>query len=218
MTQKIFKKSRFIHLLASVCLAGTMLAGCGEPVFANVDPAWEEQAAVIVPETPAESPVPEAPEQGFSTPGNGDLGDEVEDSKQKDFYTIRTKDNKTFYLVIDHANSVDNVYLLSLVDEYDLEEFMDGTALSRETVAEPVQPTVTPTPTPEPTPTPTPAVSGEPEKKAPYENSTLWILGGGLVLFLLLYYFKIYKPSHDTGDDDSEGLETDDALPTEREE
>ena len=62
-------------------------------------------------------------EQGFTTPGNGTLGDQVKNSGSKDFFTVRTKNNNTFYLVIDHANSSENVYMLSLIDEDDLAEF-----------------------------------------------------------------------------------------------
>lgn len=54
--------------------------------------------------------------------------DTVKTSGQMDFYTIRTANNQTYYLVIDHSGAVDNVYLLSTIDENDLEDFIDSGA------------------------------------------------------------------------------------------
>lgn len=45
-----------------------------------------------------------------------------------DFYTIRTANNQTYYLVVDHSGAVDNVYLLSTIDANDLEDFVDSGA------------------------------------------------------------------------------------------
>ena len=56
----------------------------------------------------------------------------------------------------------------------------------------------------------------EPEKTFPVENGTMAILCAGALLFVLLYYFKIYKPSHEEEEED-EGIETGDGFPTERE-
>ena len=64
-------------------------------------------------------------ENAFSTPGNASLGDVVRNSDSKDFYTIKTENDNTFYLVIDHAGSYDNVYMLSTIDENDLKEFLE---------------------------------------------------------------------------------------------
>ena len=55
----------------------------------------------------------------------------------------------------------------------------------------------------------------EPEQKAMPQISNLLILGAGAVVFALLYYFKIYKPSHEEEEED-EGIETGDGFPTER--
>ena len=49
----------------------------------------------------------------------------VRNSDSKDFYTIKTENDNTFYLVIDHAGSYDNVYMLSTIDENDLKEFLE---------------------------------------------------------------------------------------------
>ena len=64
-------------------------------------------------------------ENAFSTPGNATLGDMIKSSGSKDFYTIRTDNDNTFYLVIDHSGNMDNVYMLSTIDENDLKDFLE---------------------------------------------------------------------------------------------
>ena len=64
-------------------------------------------------------------ENAFSTPGNATLGDMIKSSGSKDFYTIRTDNDNTFYLVIDHSGNMDNVYMLSAIDENDLKDFLE---------------------------------------------------------------------------------------------
>ena len=231
MLSKAVKKRRALMALAAVFAAACLLVSCsGIPAYANVDPTWEEEnweeeETVIPEQTPEETPpediVPEEtePEQGFTTPGNGDLGDEIKNSSGKDFYTIHTKNNKTFYLVVDHSNNTENVYMLSLIDENDLAEFMDQT--EKEIEAEVTPPVIipeTPAPTEPPEQPETTTPEPEPEKKQPFENSTVLILGCAALLFGLLYYFKIYKPKHEEDEEDSEGIEMGDGLPTEREE
>ena len=157
-------------------------------------------------------------EQGFTTPGNGDLGDQIKSSSGKDFYTIHTKNNNTFYMVIDHTNSNENVYMLSLIDEDDLSEFLKetGTSSSQKTTA----PVLLPETGTQPENESTEKTTQEPQQpaQAPFQNSMIWILlaaGAGLAAF---YYIKIYKPGHEEEEDDSEGMETGDGLPTEFEE
>ena len=157
-------------------------------------------------------------EPGFTTPGNGDLGDQIKSSNGKDFYTIHTKNNNTFYLVIDHANSTENVYMLSLIDEDDLSEFLKetGTSSSQKTTA----PVLLPETRTQAENESTEKTTQEPQQPAqgPFQNSMIWILlaaGAGLAAF---YYIRIYKPGHEEEEDDSEGMETGDGLPTEYEE
>ena len=228
MQSKAVKKRRALMVLAAVFAAVCLLVSCsGIPAYANVDPTWEEEnweeeETVIPEQTPEETPpediVPEEtePEQGFTTPGNGDLGDEIKNSSGKDFYTIHTKNNNTFYLVVDHANSQENVYMLSLIDENDLAEFMDQTEKETEEEVTPavIIPETPPTEAPEQPETTEP----EPEKQQPFANSNVLILGGAALIFGLLYYFRIYKPKHEEDEEDSEGIEMGDGLPTEREE
>ena len=92
MTGSMIKKKTLLAL-AALFAACVLMMSCVRPAYANVDPTWEEEETVIPEQTPEETPpeetVPEAPEtepeQGFTTPGNGDLGDEIKNSTGKDF-------------------------------------------------------------------------------------------------------------------------------------
>ncbi|MSS13817.1 CD1107 family mobile element protein [Porcincola intestinalis] len=204
-------------LLAAAVAVMCVVFGSVTPAFAFVDPTWEESTA----EPPAEetvaeeSPVEEAQsetEQPFSTPGNGELGDEIS-SGMKDFYTIHTKNNNTFYLVVDHSGNQDNVYMLSLIDENDLSEFLNEAVKEPET--EPPVVVV-----PETTPEPETEVTVTPEPKQKQENNssrmTLIILAV-ISVGAAAYYFKIYKPKKQADEYETEGMETGDGLDTENE-
>ena len=160
-----------------------------------------------------------AAEPGFTTPGNGALGDQIKNSNGKDFYTIHTKNNNTFYLVIDHANSSENVYMLSLIDEDDLAEFLGEDTTKKTEVTTP--PVILPETEKNPEESPQ-AKEPEPAPRSPltmiYNNLGLiaiFVVGAGA-----LYYFKIYKPKHEQNEEEySEGLEVeDDGLPMESDE
>lgn len=158
-------------------------------------------------------------EQGFTTPGNASLGDQIRSSNGKDFFTIKTKNNNTFYLVIDHANSTDNVYMLSLIDEDDLAEFMKKEPEKATQTAS--LPSILPETHKEKE---TEAPAGKQEEVPARENPIKQNLGLIVIAAAgfagVLYYFKVYKPRREEEEEDySEGLETEgDGLPTEREE
>ena len=69
-----------------------------------------------VPETPTPVTTPLTPE------GNLTLVDDikVEESTEKQFVTLQSKNGNYFYLVIDRSGDKENVYFLNLVDEADL--------------------------------------------------------------------------------------------------
>ena len=137
------------RVLAAV-MAAAMILGTSTTAFANASPpegqeAAQEQSASAgengqtenVPadaatETPQTEPVLEEDGTGgtaFTTPGNAQVQDDITEDGSKEFLTITTKNNNTFYLVIDRSASTENVYLLSQIDENDLQEFLkDGAA------------------------------------------------------------------------------------------
>lgn len=214
--------------LAAMVMMVCALVGSVMPAFAQVDPDWEETTAVEENlEETEEEPGTEKEEDNkkndkdtdddaeeeaaFSTLGNGKLGDAIT-SGNKDFYTIHTKNNNTFYLVIDHSGSTDNVYMLSMIDENDLSEFMEEAAEAPEESQVVVVPEETQEVEPETEP--------EPEQETePEGNASLMTL---LVLAAIgvggaFYYFKVYKPKKEADEYESEGMETEDGLETENE-
>ena len=148
------------------------------------------------------------PEKPFSESGNGEVLDEIRSSSDKDFYAIQTQNHNTFYLVVDHASSSDNVYMLSTIDENDLEEFLKE---KKEPEPEPVI-------VEEPVTEPEEPAEPEPQKKSG---------GVGWLIFLVLaaagiiggyYYFRFYKPGLEEDDVESENMEySDTQFPTENE-
>lgn len=223
--------------VAGVLLGVMVLFSASTTAFAYVDPAAEatntEMTNAEAPQTETtktgETPVEETDrpaeegtlpennttekkEDAFTEPGNGEVQDDIQNGSSKEFLTITTKNNNTFYLVIDRSSTSQNVYLLSQVDENDLKEFVDqgkGTA------------TVTPTPQVvidenkiERTDKKEEAAKTEKEKM-PQTNM------GAMVAILILalggvaayYYFKIYKPKKEEEEDfEEEGLEISDGL------
>ena len=180
---KINSKSFMSRGLATVALAG-MLAGIGSmPVMAQ----YNKEEAQEVPEVVSEEKPDGTP---FSVKGNGEVLDDISNDETKQFITVRTKNNQTFFVVIDRANSVDNVYMLSMIDEDDLSEFLEeqetdsiaGVQLPEET--EKVQETEQEV-----------TESVEEEKKSGGSWGMLLAAAGFVGLFGAgYYYFKIYKP------------------------
>ena len=180
---KINSKSFMSRGLATVALVG-MLAGIGSmPVMAQ----YNKEEAQEVPEVVSEEKPDGTP---FSVKGNGEVLDDISNDETKQFITVRTKNNQTFFVVIDRANSVDNVYMLSMIDEDDLSEFLEeqetdsiaGVQLPEET--EKVQETEQEV-----------TESVEEEKKSGGSWGMLLAAAGFVGLFGAgYYYFKIYKP------------------------
>lgn len=131
--------------VAGLLLGVMMLFSASTTAFAYVDPSAEatnteaantettqtEAAEPKETDQPAEAGVlpenntTEKKEDAFTEPGNGEVQDDIQNGSSKEFLTITTKNNNTFYLVIDRSSTSQNVYLLSQVDENDLKEFVD---------------------------------------------------------------------------------------------
>lgn len=169
-----------------------------------------------VPETETPTAVEEnAEEEGektgatpFSVPGNGQLLDEKADDDTKEFLTVQTKNGNTFFLVLDRSSQTENVYMLSMIDENDLAEFVKDTDMQGEKETETPK-VVIPEAEEE-------AVETKPETE-PEEQPEGMNTGAVLALVLLLaggiggfYYLKVIKPKKDEEDADGEDLEFDD--------
>ena len=236
----MIKHRKLSKKTVAAVLSAAMLIGGSTTAFAYVDPGTEQTAQSQTSETaPDDSGQTAAPDEGtsegdtvleetdetgtaFSTPGNAQVQDDIIEDSTKEFLTITTKNNNTFYLVIDRSASTENVYMLSQIDESDLQEFLDsGATISEETnvpsvVLEENE-----------TSTVTPASEEEPAAKEEQENASKGNLAGILAILLVCaggggayYYFKIRKKKAEAEEENSEGLELSDGLETvdEREE
>ena len=236
----MIKHRRLSKKAAAAVLAAAILIGTSTTAFAYVDPGAEQTAQSQTSETaPDDSGQEAAPDEGasegdtvleetdetgtaFSTPGTAQVQDDITEDSTKEFLTITTKNNNTFYLVIDRSASTENVYMLSQIDESDLQEFLDsGAVISEETSVPSVvlEENDTSSVTPE--------NEEEPVSEEEQENVSAGNLAGVLAILLLAgagagayYYFKIRKKKADAEEENSEGLEFSDGLETvdEREE
>ena len=111
MKKKIRKLAVMFAMMVMILSSGTVTA------YAYVDETEEEP--VIMEETPEETE-----NTPFSVAGNGQLLDDITDDETKQFLTVQTKNGNTFFMVIDRSRNSENVYMLSLVDENDLAEFL----------------------------------------------------------------------------------------------
>lgn len=199
------KNKVFLNLTKRQLVCMGFAAGIGVPFyFLMRDTLIEEE------EPTEEEKIP------FTIAGNGEVEDNIMDDPSKEFFTVKTRGGNTFFLVIDRARNSENVYMLSMIDEYDLQEFLDDE--ERNGKQEEETPAVV---LPETKPEPTPDV----EIEEPKEESS-----GGMNKILLLvfvaalggagafFYFYIYKPKPKEETPQSENLETDQSLATVNEE
>jgi len=139
----------------------------------------------------------------FTPDGAGSVMDDIVNGS-KEFFTITTVSNNTFYLIIDRQRNSENVYLLNAVTEQDLLDFIrknnkdsDIAVTTTEAFTKPPQTSETVAETTE-----------TPQKTSKNNNGTIIIIiivaaavGGGA------YYFKIYKPKHTKVADENEELD-----------
>lgn len=160
-----------------------------------------------VPNESVDTDVEDKSDDAFSVEGNGEVLDNVMDEKSgKEFYTIVTANNNTYYLIIDHASSSKNVYMLSMIDENDLKEF-----LSEEEPEVPEDTGTTPTvdfgdEQSGGDKTSDDSTSEEPKKDNNILGTILIILALGAIAGGVYFYFRIYKPKKEAqiADEDME--------------
>ena len=204
--RKMLKKLGVV--IPSTVLTLLMALGFSTPAFAYVDTTEvvEEPAQVVEEEEPTEEEkIP------FTIAGNGEVEDNIVDDPGKEFFTVKTKDGNTFFLVIDRARTSENVYMLSMIDEYDLQEFLDDE--ERNGKQEEETPAVV---LPETQAEPEPEVEIEEEEEPSGNMNQILLLVfvaalGGAGAF---FYFYIYKPKPKEDTPKSENMETDQSLAT----
>ena len=161
-------KNKVMKKILMIMLSSTILMGSASvTAFAQANENAEQTEAVeqVIEEQPAEQPTTE--ETPFSTPGNGQLVDDKENGN-------------TFYMVIDRSGTSENVYMMSLVDENDLAEFLDeNEETEKKEESAVVLPETTAAPEPETTVQPETEVNPESGGNKMFGSA---ILGGGIVL------------------------------------
>lgn len=205
------KIKRMNKMLAVLFLSASMIFATGTTAFAYVDESAEasKTESVETEETEKDTVVEENQintEEPFSVPGNAQVQDDITNSKNKEFLTITTKNNNTFYVIIDRSANVDNVYMLSQIDENDLQEFLEEDT-SASTIVD-VTPEVVLDENTHSEQTEQPATES-PEKEGTASNL------GALVAILIAAilgvgaygYIKFIKPKKDEDDGDDEGIE-----------
>ncbi len=191
MKKTVRNLAAMLMMAAAVLLSGTITA------YAYVDETEAEPPEPVVVEEPPE----ETESTPFSVAGNGQLLDDISNDETKQFLTVQTKNGNTFFMVIDRSRNSENVYMLSLIDENDLAEFLgeDETELDEEKPAVAVE---------EP--------RLEPVQEEPRTEPEKGGMGMGAVLTMILlgagsigayYYFKIWKPKREEEEAESEDLE-----------
>lgn len=203
---KKISKKLLITVMAAMMLLGTQMTA-----FAYVDPTTETNQTEA--ETTKENVLEEEhtdDDKSFSVPGNAEVLDDIDGDSSKEFLTVTTKNNNTFYIVIDRSSTTDNVYMLSQIDENDLKEFL---------TEEETEQTETPgivlddVHTEEETAEVSIDDVKETEKSDMSTNvgmlSILLLAGAGIGAY---YYFKIYKGKQEEDDSENEGLEQDGAV------
>jgi len=139
-------KNRLKHkaagILAAFLMVGTMAGAVwADPIPEETNPpeettVAETQPAETEPTEPVETVPPIIPEEsgepvdpisfGLTPDGNMSLQDDIADEEAEsiEFLTVTTRDNHTFYIVIEHLKNGDNVHFLNQVDNSDLMSIM----------------------------------------------------------------------------------------------
>ena len=136
-------KNRLKHkaagFLAAFLVVGTMAGAVwADPVSEETTPPEETtvEETQLVETQPVETEPPIIPEEsgapvdpisfGLTPDGNMSLQDDIADEEAEsiEFLTVTTRDNHTFYIVIEHMKNGDNVHFLNQVDISDLMSIM----------------------------------------------------------------------------------------------
>ncbi|MBQ9157424.1 MAG: DUF4366 domain-containing protein, partial [Eubacterium sp.] len=146
----------------------------------------------------------------FTSIGNAEVRDDITDGSTKEFLTIVTKNNQTFYIVIDRSSTTDNVYMLSNIDENDLAEFLSETSTEEASTETPaiVLPELT---REEEETTAAEGTEQKEEEKSGFVSGMSWmgiILLAAAVAFAAALYLKVIRPRNEAEEDPGdEGLE-----------
>ena len=202
-------------VLSSTAMTAFAYTGDVEQEGTAAEETAQGSTETVIPEQAADSGQTEGNAQSgtqaagegmpFSIPGNGEVLDDKQEDGTKEFLTIQTKNGNTFFLVLDRSSNTENVYMLSMVDENDLAEFMDETQ-TEETPQVVIPETEVPAETG--TESETGSETVQPEEDGGMNTGALLAIG------LLAageigagYYFKVVKPKKEEAQEEGEDLE-----------
>lgn len=154
-----------------------------------------------------DEPTKDSNKNAFTPAGTGEVMDNANDGDGKEFFTIKTKSDNVFYLIVDRQRETDNVYLLNAVSESDLVALAEKEEDSG----------VSAVPEPEPAEQTEPAAEETEEVKTSSNSGN----NSGVIIFIFIavlaaggigYYIKIYKPKHsDNSVSDDENFDGEDS-------
>lgn len=214
-------KKRWARMLAVFMAAAGMMLSCISPAAAYVEDDAQQEAAVDgtlpgekgVKEKTAGSLEEETPERleptPFSMPGNAELVDDAGDDETKQFLAVQTKNGNVFYIVVDRSGSTENVYMMSLVDENDIKEFIEEES-GGDTDGQGIMQTVPGLETSADTETGGGQEKQEDEDKEHKKGTGM----GGIIPVLLvfggcaagIYYFKVLRPEKEADEDSDDDV------------
>ena len=216
MTTKPNKASRALSLAGMGAVLLSLFFAVGTPLTAMANDRPEEEAESESEPEYEESVVKEdageSDHSPFSIPGNAELLDDAKNDDTKEFLTVQTKNNQTYFVVIDRAANTNNVYMLSMIDENDLAEFLEEEEGGKTGLKLPATEEKTEE-----------QLQAEEEEKREREammeqqrkqdgiiHTAMYATGFILILIAvcgLYYYLKFYKPRKDEENAASENLE-----------
>lgn len=204
----MYKKLRVVIPLAitlALGMPGMVYAQSEEEAGQTETVSIEGEAGQTETEVGIESEAGEG--NAFTEDGNATLGDTATSADNKEFITVTTKNGNTFYLIIDRERDSDNVYFLNMVDERDLEAFLEETeseeldsilSLPEETETE-EKSDITSEELPEDEELPE-----EEQDDLTEQNNKLYIIFIVCVAVIVIVYFKKFRKGKHTDEDEYE--------------
>jgi len=149
-----------------------------------------------------ESMIPLSP-KAFTPDGQATVIDWATEYDGKEFYTFKTPAGNVFYLIIDHARGMDNVYFLNAVTEQDLIALAEQAKNTNNSGGISVIPTTQP-PTEDKTDENPDKPGTTPSKQNSNTGMIIFVLIGVAAVGGVAYYMKIVRPKKQANNDDED--------------
>lgn len=220
-SQKHMARRKYaVTTMGAILLSFLFLANAPITAMANYnrEEADDEATTLTEPEYEPGKVVTEEsvkePAEPFSIDGNGEVLDDATDDDTKEFLTVQTKNNQTFFVVIDRAATSNNVYMLSMIDESDLAEFLDENEESKAGLLLPQADEKTQEQIKEEEERQKELLA-EQKRKSEKRATIIFVIiliTAGIIFCGGYYYFKFYKPRREEEKAEEEHLEEFDEI------